>query len=140
MSYKVKTDGSVETDTAEEALRLMLLFQKHEFDDVTASPAAPVITGSNGAHKPAAKKKTRRGSRKGVKLGPRRPEAARLHGIKLGQVWEQYGTGKVIQIAQLMDDGLMPKTIKKAKGKMHSMDKKIGYKSLKDRYKLKKNA
>jgi hypothetical protein len=140
MPYRVNPDGTIETDTAEEALNLAALLDRKKHG---RRPNA----GNGGEPAAAPKTRTRRRGTPKTRTAAnngRRPAGAVEYGIKLGQVWEKRAGGKSagrqIQVAQLLKDGIMPKVLKDAPGlKKSSSVKKISYKHLRDVYKLVKD-
>lgn len=111
MPYHVRPDGTIETDTAEEALRLQkLLVEK-------PPPKLP----------------------KKLKRTPdsKLPIAAIKAGVEAGQIWEarwKSMKGRRIRIVTLLPEFVIPEPVKSA-GK-YGMRKRITYKMLTTAYKL----
>lgn len=137
MSYRVRQDGTIETDTPEEALELAALLDRKKHG---RRPNA----GNGGEPAPAAKTRTRRRGKAKTRAAAqngRRPALAAQHGVRLGQVWRKKAGGKSagreIQIAELHKDGILPKILKDAPGiKKRGSVKKISYKHLTEVYRL----
>ena len=138
MPYRVKQDGTIETDTPTEALELAALLdrKKHGRRPNATDEGAEAATGTKQRTRHRSAPKTRTAAKNG-----RRPNEAVQYGVKLGQVWKKHkgggSAGRVIQIDQLLKDGVVPKILKDAPGtKRRGVAKKISYKTLRNAYKL----
>ena len=137
MPYRVNTNGTIETDTAEEAVELAALLdrKKHGTRPNATNGSGSAEAKQNGTRR-RGKAKTRTAANNG-----RRPRVAKSRGVKLGQVWEMRkggrSGGRVIQIEKLLLDSVLPKILKDGKGiKRKGSVKKISYNHLKNCYKL----
>ena len=137
MSYRVRQDGMIETDTPEEAVELAaLLDRKKHGKRPNADKPAAARTGTKTRTRRRGKAKTRAAAQNG-----RRPQGAVDNGIRLGQVWMKGGSspsgGRTIQVDRLLRDGIVPKVLKDGAGvKRRSTVKQISYRQLRKVYKL----
>jgi hypothetical protein len=135
MPYRVKQDGTIETDTPEEAVALAALLDRKKYGrrpNAAGNGLEPVELKKNG---------TRRRGKPKTRGRVRRPSGAVDNGVKLGQIYRRHtgGTsaGREIQVAELLSDGIMPRILKEAPGtKRKSVVKKISYHQLRRAYKL----
>ena len=137
MPYRVQQDGTIETDTPEEAVELSALLDRKKH--------GKRLDSDNG-HEPVAAPKTstrRRGKSKtrAAAQNGRRPQAAVDNGVRLGQVYQKHKGGnsgsRVIQIDKLLKDGIIPKVIKKAPDTTRSsITRKVSYTVLRRAYRL----
>lgn len=139
MPYRVNKDGTIETDTPEEALELAKLLDRKKHGSWAHGDDAGATQGTKRSTRRRSAPKTRTAAKNG-----RRPNDAVKHGVKLGQVWEKHkgGTsaGRVIQVDQLLKDGIMPKIVKDGpKVKSKGSVKKISYRTLRNAYRLVKD-
>jgi hypothetical protein len=137
MPYRVRPDGSIETDTAEEALTLAALLDRKKHGNwARRGNGEPAATGKKTSTRRRGKPKTRAAAQNG-----RRPSEAVKHGVKLGQVYQKHGTdGRVIQIEKLETKTIVPKIVKDSKGtKRKGVAKRISYATLRATYKLVKD-
>jgi hypothetical protein len=137
MPYRVRPDGTIEADTPEEAVALAaLLARKTRGNQEKRGPR-----GDQGEPGEGKKNGTRRRGEPKTRGRTRRPSAAVKHGVKVGQVYKKHqgGTsgGRVIQIDQLFQAGVMPKIIEQAPGTTRKgVAKKLSYTTLRNAYKL----
>lgn len=118
MPYRVKSDGTIEVDTAEEAFQLSLLLR--------------------GSSKPSGKTT----KRKPRKLPAKEPSTADVNRVKLGQVWKATGgnsKGRVIQVIKLLKERVEFKVLENAPGKKSGRAVPMLYSNLKYNYKLEKD-
>ncbi len=137
MPYRVKQDGTIEMDTPQEALELASLLDRKKH-------GRRPNTNNEGVTANAPKESSRRHSapktRTAAKNG-RRPKGAVDHGVRLGQIYEKHkggnSAGRVIQIAELLKDGIIPKIVKDAEGiKRKGACRKLSYTVLTNAYRL----
>jgi hypothetical protein len=137
MTYRVNTNGTIETDTAEEALELAALLDRKKYGKrPNADSGVKPVTGTKTRTRRRGKAKTRTAAG-----GKRRPSKAVEYQVQLGQVWEKHkggsSTGRVIQIDKLLQDGVIPKIVKDGPDiKRKGIVKKISYVVLRNAYKL----
>jgi hypothetical protein len=135
MPYRVKQDGTIEADTPEEALELARLLDRKKHGNWARrgdeTPAEPKKSSTRRRSAP----KTRTAAKNG-----RRPDKAVQYDVKLGQVYEKQSgksANRVIQIDQLLKDGVMPKIVKDAPGiTRKGVPKKLSYHVLHSAYRL----
>jgi hypothetical protein len=121
MSYRVRPDGIIETDTAEEALVLSQL--------LSLKPTKPSKPNGKSHRKPR-------------KKATKEPSQAEIHGVKLGQVWKATGGNskdRVIQITKLLKDKLGFKILENAPGVKTGRAIPMLYSNLAYNYKLEKD-
>lgn len=137
MPYRVRQDGTIETDTPEEAVELAaLLDRKKHGRRPNAGNGDEPVTGTKTRTRRRSAPKTRTAAKNG-----RRPQGAVDHGVRLGQVYQKHkggnSAGRVIQIEKLLKDGVIPKIVKDAPGvKRKGVVKKLSYTVLRNAYRL----
>jgi len=136
--YRIRPDGSIETESAEEALKLTRLMADQSTTPVEAAAILSVHAKTKRKPKsPTFPPHEGGGSLIGHFPVNSRPKTAVNLSVDVGQIWESYGDGRVVQIEQLFEDGVMPRILKMAKGAKRAMRRKIAYHVLLSSYKRK---